>query len=159
VLVVVYWGALGLLHRSAASQAQTVAQKLSISRGETLGRVAAMPVLADPFHWLCAADTDQATYRFLLSVTASEAEPLGEVARFEKPQGSAAVARERAAKDERARIFLDFARFPSARVQGDCLSELLVQFADIRYTEPGASGRGTFSLEVPVACDAEMEMK
>lgn len=158
-LVVVYWGGLGIAHRLAFSQAQTIAQKLSVSRGETLGRVAAMPVLADPFRWLCVADTNQATYRYLLSLTGSEDEPIGEVARFEKPQGSEAVAAERASADERAQIFLDFARFPASRVQGDCLSELLVQFADIRYTEPGASRRGTFSLEVPLACDAEMEIK
>ena len=118
-----------------------------------------MPVLADPFRWLCVADTNQATYRFLLSLTGSEDEPIGEVARFEKPQGSEAIAAERASRDERAQIFLEFARFPASRVQGDCLNELLVQFADIRYTEPGALRRGTFSLEVPVACDAEMEMK
>jgi hypothetical protein len=117
-----------------------------------------MPVLADPFRWLCAAETNQATYRFLLSLPGGD-EPVSEVARFEKPQGREAVAAERAVKDERAQIFLDFARFPAARVQGDCLSELLVQFADIRYTEPGAAQRGTFSLEVPVACDAGMEMK
>jgi hypothetical protein len=133
-----------------------VTQNLSAARGETLGPVAAMPILANPFHWLCVAETNQATYRFLLSVNGSE-EPLGEVARFEKPQGQEATAIERARQDERAQIFLDFARFPAARVRGDCLSELLVQFADIRYTEPGASRRGTFSLEVPVTCDAEME--
>ena len=33
-------------------------------------------------------------------------------------------------QDERAQIFLNFARFPASRVEGDCLSELLVQFAD-----------------------------
>lgn len=155
-LVVVYWGALGFLHRSAFSKAQRVAQNLSAARNETPGRVAAMPVLADPFHWLCVADTNQATYRFMLSVNGKD-EPVGEVARFEKPQGAQILAVERARQDERARIFLDFARFPATRVSGDCLSELLVQFADIRYTEPGASRRGTFSLEVPVTCDAEME--
>lgn len=157
-LVIVYWGALGIAQRSAFAKAQTIAQQLSTARGETLRRVAAMPVLADPFRWLCVADTNQATYRFLLSLTGSD-EPVSEVARFEKPQGREALAAERAAQDGRAQIFLDFARFPAARVQGDCLSQLLVQFADIRYTEPGAARRGTFSLEVPVACDAEMELK
>lgn len=158
-LMVVYWGALAVVHRSALSQAQTIAQKLSAERGETPGRVAAMPVLADPFRWLCVVDTDRATYRFLLSLGESYDELAGEIARFEKPQGSDAVAVARASGDERAQIFLDFARFPASRVEGDCLSELLVQFADIRYTEPGGQRRGTFSLEVPVTCDAEMEIK
>ena len=158
-LVIVYWGGLALAHRSALSGAQAVAQKLSAERGEAVARVAAMPVLADPFRWLCLADTDRATYRFLLSLTGSGDKVIGEVTRFEKPQGSEAVAATRASKDERAQIFLDFARFPATRVQGDCLSELLVQFADLRYTEPGALRRGTFSLEVPVDCDARMEDK
>jgi inner membrane protein len=155
-LVLVYWGGLSVAHRSAFSEAQAIAQKLSVERGETLGRVAAMPVLADPFRWLCVADTERATYRFLLSLTGGEDKLIGEVARFEKPQGAEAVAARRASNDERAQIFLNFARFPASRTKGDCLSELLVQFADIRYTEPGALRRGTFSLEVPVACDAEM---
>jgi inner membrane protein len=158
-LVVVYWGGLALAHRAALSQAQTIAQKLSTQRGEALGRVAAMPVLADPSRWLCVMDTDRATYRFMLSLTEGKDELTGEVARFEKPQGRDAVMVERASHDERAQIFLDFARFPASRVEGDCLSELLVQFADIRYTDPGPSHRGTFSLEVPVTCDAGMEIK
>ena len=158
-LVVVYWGGLTFAHRSALSQAQAVAQQLSTQRGETLGRVAAMPVLADPFRWLCVMETDRATYRFFISLIGSDDEFTGELARFEKPQGSDALAAGRASQDERAQIFLNFARFPASRVEGDCLSQLLVQFADIRYTEPGAGRRGTFSLEVPVECDAEMENK
>jgi inner membrane protein len=157
--VIVYWGGLAIAHRSALSEAQAFAQKISADENETLNRVAAMPTLADPSRWLCVADTDRAVYRFFVSIVESDNESTGEIARFEKPQGREAEALERASKDERAQIFLNFARFPAARVQGDCLSELLVQFADIRYTEPGTSRRGTFSLEVPVACDSEMETK
>jgi inner membrane protein len=157
--VAVYWGGLGVAHRKAFAEAQSIARRISVERGETVARVAAMPVLADPFRWLCLADTERATYRFMLSLTESGNQFTGEVARFEKPQGAEAVAAERASKDERARIFLDFARFPASSVQGDCLSEVLVQFADLRYTEPGALRRGTFSLEVPVDCDALMENK
>jgi inner membrane protein len=155
--VVVYWGALGLAHRAAFAEAQAIAQKLATQQNEALNRVAAMPTLADPFRWLCVVDTDRAVYRFFVSLTGSNDEATSEMARFEKPQGGDAAAFERAAQDERAQIFLNFARFPAARIQGDCLSELLVQFADIRYTEPGAGRRGTFSLEVPIACDAQTE--
>jgi inner membrane protein len=153
--VVLYWGGLAIAHRSALSGAQSVASRLAIERGETLGRVAAMPTLADPLRWMCVADTDRATYRFFVSLTGGGEERAVEAARFEKPQGGEEVAASRASQDERAQIFLNFARFPASRVRGDCLSELLVQFADIRYTEPGTSRGGTFSLEVPIACDAE----
>jgi inner membrane protein len=155
--VIVYWGGLAIAHRSALNEAQAIAQRVSAEQGETLNRVAAMPTLADPLRWLCVADTDRAVYRFFVSLNGSRDESVSEMARFEKPQGKDAAAFERASKDEHARIFLNFARFPTARVQGDCLSELLVQFADIRYTEPGTPRRGTFSLEVPVTCDAGME--
>lgn len=157
--VIIYWGGLAIAHRSALSQAQVIAQRLSAEENETLNRVAAMPTLADPSRWLSVVDTDRAVYRFFVSLAGSDDQLTGEIARFEKPQGREVEALERASKDERAQIFLNFARFPAARVQGDCLSELLVQFADIRYTEPGTSRRGTFSLEVPVACDSETESK
>jgi inner membrane protein len=151
-LVIVYWGGLAIAHRSALSQAQTIAQQLSTDNGETLNRVAAMPTLADPFRWQCVADTDRSVYRFFINDGA-----MSELKRFEKPQGKEAEAMARASGDERARIFLDFARFPAASVDGDCLSGLLVQFADLRYTEPSATERGTFSLNVPVACETETE--
>ena len=157
--VLFYWSGLGIAHRSAVGTAHAIAKRLSEERGETLGKVAAMPTLADPSRWLCVATTDRATYRFFLSLSVSPDEFSGEVARFVKPEGPAAKAFEKAAQDERAQIFLQFARFPAYSAVGDCFSEFLVQFADIRYTEPGASQRGTFSLEVVVACDSESEQK
>jgi inner membrane protein len=153
-LIIVYWGGLAIAHRSALSQAQTIAQQLSTQNGETLNRVAAMPTLADPVRWQCVADTDRSVYRFFVSLTGNDGSTT-ELKRFGKPQGKEAEAMARASLDERARIFLDFARFPAARVDGDCLSGLLVQFADLRYTEPSATQRGTFSLNVPVACETE----
>jgi inner membrane protein len=157
-LVIVYWGGLAVAHRAALSQAQTIAQQLSTQNGETLNGIAAMPTLADPFRWQCVADTDRSVYRFFISLTGNDGST-SELKRFEKPQGKEAEAVARASQDERARIFLDFARFPAASVDGDCLSGLLVQFADLRYTEPSASQRGTFSLNVPVACETEMGNK
>lgn len=150
-LVVVYWCSLAVVHRAALSQAERVAQQLSVQNGERLGRVAAMPSLADPTRWQCVADTDRSTYRFFVSLTGGAE---GEAKRFVKPQGRDVEVIAQASQDERARIFLDWARFPAGQVSGDCLSGLLVQFADLRYTEPNPSGRGTFSLNVPVACDA-----
>lgn len=155
-LVIVYWGGLAIAHRSALSQAESVAEQLASRNNEKLGRIAAMPVLADPTRWQCVADTDRSTYRFIVSLTGGEE---GEVKRFEKPQGRDNELVAQASEDERARIFLDWARFPAAQVEGDCLSGLLVEFADLRYTDPNPSGRGTFSLNVPVACETETEEK
>jgi hypothetical protein len=117
--------------------------------------MAAMPTLANPLNWRCVADTERAVYRFDLSVGWMNQATVSDLVRFEKPEGDAAELVAQASRDERAEIFLDFARFPIARVEGDCLSRTLVQFADLRYTEPGASRSGTFSLELPVACPPE----
>jgi inner membrane protein len=155
-LVIVYWGGLALAHRSALAQAETVAQQLSLQNNEQLGRVAAMPVLADPTRWQCIAETDRSVYRFIVSLTGGEA---GAAKRFVKPQESDAGAVAKASQDERSRVFLDWARFPAMQVEGDCVSGLLVEFADLRYTDPNPSGRGTFSLNVPVACETETEDK
>jgi inner membrane protein len=152
--VVVYWGALGFLHGRALARAQAIAGALAARHNETVLRTAATPSLADPTRWRALAETDRAVYRFDTSLpTRLEAErdaPEG-LMRFEKPQGEAAELAARAAGDERAKIFLDFARFPATRVETQsCAEELLVQFADLRYTEPGARRGGNFSLEVVV---------
>jgi inner membrane protein len=165
--VVLYWGALGWAHHAAYRNAVIAANGLAAQRGERFIRVAAMPTAANPFQWLCVAETDRAMYRFLVGVgnrasadlpnsipnesrsgapTASE--------RYEKPTGQAARLVSLASRDPRAQILLGFARFPIARVESDnCRGQALVQFADLRYTEPGAS-RGNFALTVSVECPA-----
>ena len=158
-LVIVYCGGLTLAHREALSKAESIALNLASQNNEELGRFAAMPVLADPFRWQCVADTDRSTYRFYVSLVGGNEDSLSTAFRFEKPRGQEAEAVARAERDERALIFLDFARFPAESVEGDCLSGLIVEFADLRYTEPRAAQRGTFSLNVPVACDSGMEEK
>jgi hypothetical protein len=150
-----YWGGLAVIHARALNQAQTVSHRLAAEKMEALTRVAAMPTLANPLNWRCVMETDRAVYRFELSVGWLNQAVVRDVARFEKPLGDEALMVAQVSKDERAEIFLNFARFPVARVEGDCLSRALVQFADLRYTDPGASRGGSFSLELPVACPPE----
>jgi inner membrane protein len=150
-LVVVYWGGLSIAHNLALGRAQATATNLAAQHGEALQSVAAMPTLANPADWQCVAETDRAVYRFDLSLGQKDgASDAANSKRFEKPLGCEAEAVARASQDEGAKVFLGFARYPIARVQGDCLSQSLVQFADLRYTEPGAQGRGNFSLEIPL---------
>ncbi len=152
VLVVVYWGALSILHRQAFYAAENISTRLASERGEKLLRVAAMPVLANPLNWVCMTETDRATYRFDLSLWEENAvgQTRGSVARYAKPEGNDAALVERASRDERAQILLDFARFPTTNVRRGCAEQTLVQFADLRFTEPGGRRRGNFALEIPV---------
>jgi inner membrane protein len=149
-LLVVYWGALSVVHDRAFEQASGLSSAIASANGENVLRMAVMPTLANPSRWQCVFETDKGDYRFDLSLGSKST--IGETIRFEKPLAIDAKALEAAQKDERVRIFLGFARFPVKRVQGDCISETLVQMADLRYTEPGPGRRGTFSIEVPVDC-------
>ena len=74
------------------------------------------------------------------------------IERYEKPNERAGQLVAVAVQDRRAGVLLDFARFPIAHVPDeDCITQTIVQFADLRYTKPGA-GRATFSLNVPIEC-------
>jgi inner membrane protein len=165
--VVLYWGALGWAHHAAYRNAVIAANGLAGQRGERFIRVAAMPTAANPFQWLCVAETDRAMYRFLVGVgNRASADLPNSIAnenrsgaptaseRYEKPTGQAERLVLVASRDPRAKILLGFARFSIARVESDnCIGQALVQFADLRYTEPGAS-RGNFALTVSVECPA-----
>ena len=150
-VVTIYSTVLFAAHAVALRRAKVQAAGIANSHAEQLLKVAAMATAANPTGWVCVMETDRATYRFNLSLTS---DPPGSSAfvRYEKLSGRPAEMVAEAAGDNRAQIFLGFARFPVMRVVGeDCATETLVQFADLRYTEPGR-GRGTFSLDVPVAC-------
>jgi len=166
--VVLYWGALAIAHRSAYIDARDLSDRVAATMNERPIRVAAMPMIASPFRWSCVAETDRALYRFTVRIGAEslainpshlivdgyQSDSPSGIERYEKPQGKAAERVESASRDRRAQILLGFARFPIARVEADnCIGQTLVQFADVRYTEPGAA-RGTFSLNVPVECSA-----
>jgi inner membrane protein len=159
VLILVYWSALGWAHSRALAQTNLMASGLGSQQNERLIQTAAMPTVANPLRWQCIVETDRAFYRFSVNLPANQIGPFkpsqqnaAAVERFAKT----AIANEAigtASRDERAQIFLGFARFPTARVDdANCIGQTLVQFADLRYTEPGTRARGTFSLEVPVAC-------
>jgi len=148
--VVCYWGALALMHHAAYENAFTRAGQLAAEHGEHLVRVAAMPTAANPLRWQSVAETDRAFYRFFVGV----AQPSTSPDRFEKPSGLSEQLVSDASLDPRAQVLLGFARFPLARVESEnCIGQTLVQFADLRYTEPGGA-RGNFSLNVPVECSA-----
>ena len=152
--VVFYLVVLAVAHSIALRQAQTVGADLASWNNEQVVKVAAMPTVANPTEWICAMETNRASYRFSVSLLQADSVP-SNVTRFEKPAGLEAEAVSEAERDYRAQVFLGFARFPAMSVVGeDCATQTLVQFADIRYTEPGR-GRGTFSLDVPVDCPVE----
>jgi inner membrane protein len=158
-LLLAYVGALSLLHARASKAAVRLADNLAVRLADDLAapsagrvlRVAATPVLADPTTWRCLADAERSTFRYDLKLGDAVVEDLRSVAAIHKPAGADAEVVARAASDASARVLLDFARFPVARVVRREGGGWLVRFADLRYAEPVARGRpGGFALEVPV---------
>jgi inner membrane protein len=152
-VVLLYWASLAILHGRALDRGEEEAQRIAAPNSETVGRLAAMPTLANPLRWDCVFETDLATYRFPIMVNGNT--PAGRVIRYQKPTGALAAALEEISGQKPSQVFLGFARFPVARLADpSCTTQTLVQLADLRYTEPGSS-RGTFSVEMPVDCPGE----
>jgi inner membrane protein len=153
-LLMIYWVGLGFAHRAAAADTLSIANSIAAPHNERVIRAATMPTEANPFRWESVAETDAAIYKFAVSVVSDSTDinNKGAVTRFEKPAGQEAQLVSVAERDRRAEALLGFARFPLARVSTDnCIGQALVQFADLRYTEPG-HGRGNFSVNIPVDC-------
>lgn len=153
--VVFYWGALAVVQARARSVAAEFARSRAEGEGERLTKVAAMPTLLNPFKWLCAAETDRTTLRFELDSSSlfSDGEP-SLISRHAKPQGASAAAVERAGRDERVRVLLDFARFPVAQVWPAGEGASVVRVTDVRFGEPAPPGeraRGSFAAEATVS--------
>ena len=155
-ILVIYWTGLGVLHSRALKEVNFAAASIARERSETVTDFAAMPTLANPFYWQAVAETDRAAYRFDVWLTDDIRYP-NSIVRHERADTMSSPFLLSAARDRRTRIFLGFARFPVYRVAAaDCLSETVVQLADLRYTQPGTA-RGSFALEVPVTCPLQSE--
>jgi len=156
-LVLCYWTVLAFAHARAFARGSEEATRVASANGEVVGRLAAMPRVANPFRWDFVFDTDRATYRFEVGVTNRTS--IGNTVRYAKPTGELKAALDSIAQQKPVRVFLGFARFPVLQLSDqDCVTRTLVQLADLRYTEPGGS-RGSFSLEVPVDCPNEHSAK
>jgi inner membrane protein len=152
-VVLAYWSLLAFAHARAITRGGEEAVRLASANSERVVRLAAMPTLANPFRWDCVFETDVATYRFSLSLI-GDAPPVS-VVRYAKPAGQLKQIMETVSQERPARVFLGFARFPVMQLEDPgCTTRTLVEFADLRYTEPGRS-RGTFSFELPVECPSE----
>jgi inner membrane protein len=151
VIIVIYVAGLFAAHTFALQRLSAVASEVTNATNEHPVAMAAMPTLANPLRWVCIVETERSAYRFELTLGTGHPKPTSMV-RYQKPEAFSSPAVAQASADYRAQVFLGFARFPVLHVADpNCATQTLVQFADLRYTEPG-SNRGTFSLEVPVDC-------
>ncbi|HYX27969.1 MAG TPA: metal-dependent hydrolase [Pyrinomonadaceae bacterium] len=149
--LVLYWTGLAFAHGRASAQTASLAASIAHEHHESLIKTATMPTEASPFRWQSVVESDVAFYKFAV-IVGSDKSSLDDVTKFEKPTGKTEQLVSSAEQDRRAQALLGFARFPLARVNTDnCIGQVLVQMADLRYTEPGR-GRGNFSVNIPVDC-------
>jgi inner membrane protein len=154
VIMVAYVAGLFAVHAFALQRLTAVATELTKATNEHAVAMAAMPTLANPLRWICVVETEESAYRFELGLRGA-AQP-ARMVRYQKPNAFSSPLVAQAEADYRAQVFLGFARFPVLQVADpNCTTQTLVQFADLRYTEPGSTG--TFSLEVPVECGVTTE--
>lgn len=147
-----YWSGLAWIRAGVRSEVVPVAEGYANSDGEHLRRLALMPTFGDPWRWQGLADTDGAVYRLTyLPLDSPDLRTSGE--RFPGPEGLQRRLVDEAKKDPRVKIFMDFSRFPLARVDPLCTDKTIVRFVDMRYTEPSTGG-APFSVDVPVNCVA-----
>lgn len=151
ILIATYWLGLSVAHRRAVSIATGEANAIASQNQESVARLAVMPTLANPFRWDSTFETNGATYRFRLGLL-ENGRTTEQLIRYPKPEGELASAIQQISEDRRLKIFLDFARFPVARLRDPgCSTDTLVQFADLRYTEPGRQ-RASFTIDLSVDC-------
>ena len=132
------WGIRDFAHRRALS----ILDSHTYS-GEVPQRFSALPIAVNPFTWTGVVETETSFH--VAGVNALDAKGLAEeMGTFEKPQPSPALAA--AMKTQAAKVFLDFARFPWAQVDGS-EKGYLVSFCDLRFYHPSAQSR-SFTLEV-----------
>lgn len=157
-ILVIYWTGLGVLHSMAVREVTFAGASIAAQQGETVTDLAAMPMLANPFRWQAVTETDRAAYRYEVSLTDGIQHAVTPI-RYPRADATVSPFVHRAGEDRRSQIFLGFARFPVFSVRGaDCMSETVVQLADLRYTQPG-SARGTFALDVPITCPSDHELQ
>jgi inner membrane protein len=153
ILLAAYLSVAAILHRQAETRTQEQMRQLAAQNGEIVWKTAAVAMPGNPLRWAALGETDRAGYRFMLWLNDS-ARP--RVERFAKPQGrEAELVQQALAQNAGAQIWQDFARFPAARVEGDCLSKTFAQFADLRFAAPGEGHSGNFAPAFEVECSPE----
>ncbi|MEJ7709544.1 MAG: hypothetical protein WKF84_06720 [Pyrinomonadaceae bacterium] len=110
-----------------------------------------MPTFANPLRWQAIVGTLESTYRFQLDAfEQKEAREQPKFERFPKLVGTEAILlKQAAAQSTHANTFLEFSRFPATKVGYNCAAQTIVQFADLRYSEPGGNN-GSFKVEVVI---------
>jgi inner membrane protein len=125
--LLVYLGALTILHYAALDKASTMTEALT---NEQVTQVSALPMPASPLMWLAIVTTDQAFYLTELRLL-GQPPSLGSARRHSRETGdrAAILAAYRTAE---AQTFLRFARFPATEVRRHG-EQIEVIISDLRF--------------------------
>jgi inner membrane protein len=143
-----YFGALTWLQQATLRQIQTLAPTL-IEAGETVSKVDALPLPANPFLRRAVVSTDKAFYFFDLPLF-SAARPTAR--RYERTNGEAAAIAA-AGRAPEFQAFLRFARFPSITTQRNPDQTIAVQVRDRRFD---LDSRAAPTFHTTILLDAQL---
>jgi inner membrane protein len=149
ITFIIYLIVLSIVHHMAFKQSKFIANSLAHNNGEHIERIVVQPMFANPTDWECLAETNQATYRFKVSLNKSSQLNTDPIIQYKKPVGSIAAIVNQASENWRAKIFLGFARFPVVVVNETLEGKYLVEFADLRFARPEAKRGYILKLTIP----------
>jgi inner membrane protein len=129
ILLIVYCLSIFIVQKIARAGAADTARRIS---SEPIREMATMPAFASAFRWRNVADTPSSVLVFETDLNGESDKPT----EYKKPTGEDLSVVSVAEKDRAARIFLNFARFPLAKVE-QTSNGRVVHFCDLRYTTPG----------------------
>jgi len=139
---IAYLGCLVLLHRSALLRAHAIAET-AVAGGRQLDRVVAIPKIGDLSTWRGLAVTEDAIYRFAISIGAA---PPPQIERFATLRTLPLDERQHLEADPEARAYLSFARFVAVAVEAKN-GRRVVLVADPRYDAARPGEPDTWSVQ------------
>jgi inner membrane protein len=150
-LALAYLMSLYVIHKLAVRKANKLVQVIANEENEVLYKMAVIPFFSNPIQWRCIAETNRATYRFDFPLVESSEDwkSKARMVKYEKPEGASKEVVDLALKDNRVEIFMRFARFPALAIKDQVGGKKVIQFADLRFGEPGTNQRN-MALEVTV---------
>jgi inner membrane protein len=147
--VVALWGVRDYEHRRAVNALEA----RSYESADPI-RASAFPLWWSPFRWVGVVETRNFYASMMVDSTTPEVDPDGEMQILYKPEETPATL---AAKQSYlGRVYLDWAQYPITETEpltsggrGDMV-RFLVRFKDLRFQQPGRSGRSVLSATVVV---------
>ena len=140
--VVALWGVRDYEHRRAVN-----ALEARVYEGAEPVRASAYPSWINPFRWYGVVETKNFFATMLVDSSVPEVDPEGQMRIRYKPEKTPVTLA--AKKSYMGRVYLDWAKYPITETEAiESPPGYIVRFTDLRYDDPGRTGRSPLSAAV-----------